>query len=152
MNRISVVLRDCMFKNLLEYEELYKHLHQHPELSNAESETCNLIRSRLATWDEMQLHSGIGGHSVVGVFRNGPGPTVLLRADIDALPVQETTGLPYKSTVISKLDGVTRPVMHACGHDMHTTCLIAATEVLVSRARDAWSGTLIVLFQPAEER
>ena len=152
MGRISDVVTNFMLNDLLEYEDLYKHLHTHPELSNAESETCNLIQSKLAAWNKVQVHTGIGGHSVVGVFRNGEGPTVLLRADIDALPVQETTGLPYQSTAVSTLDGVNRPVMHACGHDMHTTCLLAATEVLVSRARDHWSGTLVVLFQPAEER
>ncbi|KAJ9654421.1 hypothetical protein H2198_006501 [Neophaeococcomyces mojaviensis] len=152
MDRVSDVVANCMLKDFLGYEELYKHLHLHPELSNAESKTCDLIRSRLTAWDKVQLHTGIGGHSVVGVFKNGDGPTVLLRADIDALPIQETTRLPYQSTAISSIDGIQRPVMHACGHDMHTTCLLAATEVLVSRARDHWSGTLVVLFQPAEER
>jgi len=141
-----------MLTDFLEYEELYKHLHKYPELSNTESQTCELIRSRLTAWDGLQLHTGIGGHSVVGVLKNGNGPTVLLRADIDALPIQETTGLPYQSAVTASLNGTERPVMHACGHDMHMTCLLAATEVLVSRARDQWSGTLIVLFQPAEER
>ena len=141
-----------MLKDFLKYEELYKHLHSHPELSSAESATCRLIQSRLAVWDQIQLQTGIGGHSVVGVLKNGNGLTVLLRADIDALPIQETTRLLYQSTATSSLDGFNRPVMHACGHDMHMTCLLAATEVLVSRVRDQWSGTLIVLFQPAEER
>jgi amidohydrolase len=139
---------------LEEYEDLYKYLHSHPELSNAEVQTCSLIRSKLAVHAGMDIHNGIGGHSVVGVLKNGAGPCVLLRADIDALPIAETTGLAYRSTATAKgADGIERPVMHACGHDVHATCLLAATEVLTSSAlRAHWSGTLIVLFQPAEER
>ncbi|ETN36196.1 uncharacterized protein HMPREF1541_08473 [Cyphellophora europaea CBS 101466] len=152
MDATSDIVASCMLKDLTRYEELYKHLHTNPELSNAESETCKLIRAKLAAWSNLEIHSGIGGYSIVGVFRNGDGPTVLLRADTDALPVRETTGLPYQSTATSSFQGVERPVMHACGHDMHITSLLGATEVLVSRAQNHWSGTLIVLFQPAEER
>jgi metal-dependent amidase/aminoacylase/carboxypeptidase family protein len=86
------------------------------------------------------------------VFANGAGKTVLLRADIDALPVEEQTGLAYASTARMKdNDGVEKPVMHACGHDMHITSLLAAAETLV-KCKDSWSGTLVLVFQPAEER
>jgi metal-dependent amidase/aminoacylase/carboxypeptidase family protein len=92
------------------------------------------------------------GHGTAAVLKNGPGKTLLLRADIDALPVEEQTSLPYASTArMTDLDGVEKPVMHACGHDMHITSLLAAAETLAS-ARSTWSGTLVLVFQPAEER
>ena len=150
--RASEIVSRCMIRDLSKYEELYKHFHRHPELSNAERETCDRIHKELSVWSGLELHTGIGGHSIVGVLKNGDGPTVLLRADTDALPIQETTELTYKSTVSSSLEGTNKAAMHACGHDMHMTCLLAATEVLAIRARDHWSGTLVVLFQPAEER
>ncbi len=120
-------------------EELYQHLHRHPELSMQEVETAAEIERRLASYGyEVQR---IGG-GVVGVLENGDGPTVLYRADIDALPVQEATGLPYASEVPG--------VMHACGHDVHITAGLGAAALLAD-ARDAWSGTYIALFQPGEE-
>ena len=117
-------------------------------LSNSTS--CNLPRNLNAGYD---IHASIGGHGAAGVLKNGPGPTVLLRADIDALPVLEQTGLLYASKVTMKdvADGVEKPVMQACGHDMHITCLLAAAEQL-ARSKSAWTDTLIVLFQPNEER
>lgn len=135
------------------YERLYKHLHSHPELSKQEYETADIVARHLRDLDAYQVHTKIGGTGVVGVLENGPGKIVLLRADMDALPVKEETGLEYASKVVikDKSDGETKPVMHACGHDMHTTCLLAAAEFL-SRVRDQWKGTLIVLFQPDEER
>jgi len=97
------------------------------------------------------VHPGIGGTGVVGVLANGDGPTVLLRADMDALPVQEETGLSYASTVTaSDADGNPVPVMHACGHDVHVTCLLGAAQLLAGNT-GAWHGTLVTLFQPAEE-
>jgi len=93
------------------------------------------------------VHEGVGGTGVVGLVRNGDGPTVLLRADMDALPVLEATGLPYASTEVSE-DG--SAVMHACGHDVHVTCLLGAVTIL-ARAPERWSGTLVAVFQPAEE-
>jgi amidohydrolase len=134
------------------YEALYKHLHAHPELSNLEAETAKTIASHLSSLGPFTTTTSIGGHGLAGVLRNGAGKTVLLRADMDALPILEATGLPYASTAtMADVAGVTQPVMHACGHDMHMTCLLAAAEVL-SRSREKWSGTLVVLFQPAEER
>jgi amidohydrolase len=131
-------------------EILYRDLHAHPELSVQEHRTAAKAAEQLE-WAGCQVSTGIGGTGVVGVLRNGDGPTVMLRADMDALPVKENTGLPYASTVTATdPDGHTVPVMHACGHDMHVTWLAGATKLL-ARAPDAWHGTLISLFQPAEE-
>lgn len=120
-------------------EELYIHLHKHPELSMQEVETAAEITRRLESYgyDVQQIGGG-----VVGVMENGEGPTVLLRADIDALPVEEATGLPYRSEVPG--------VMHACGHDFHITAGLGAAKLL-AESRDLWAGTYIALFQPAEE-
>lgn len=138
--------------DLSPYEDLYRYFHAHPELSRQEKSTSEKVAAHLAQLKAYELHTHIGGYGLAGVFRNGAGKTVLLRADMDALPVQELTGLPYASTVTMRdADGNERPVMHACGHDMHTTCLLAAAETLVT-LRGAWSGTLVVLFQPDEER
>ena len=94
----------------------------------------------------------IGGTGVVGVLKNGQGPVVLLRAEMDALPILEKTNLPYASSVrMTDTDGKEKPVSHACGHDMHVTCLMAAS-TLLHDARQSWSGTLVCLFQPNEER
>ncbi|KZM19883.1 uncharacterized protein EKO05_0004316 [Ascochyta rabiei] len=134
------------------YKELYKWFHTHPELSFCEAETAAAIAKHLETLNAFEIHRHIGGHGLAAVLKNGAGKTLLLRADIDALPVQEQTGLGYASTKRMKdVEGVEKPVMHACGHDMHITALLAAAETLV-RARDAWSGTLILVFQPAEEK
>ncbi|UMG91826.1 amidohydrolase [Nocardioides sp. TF02-7] len=130
-------------------EDLYRDLHAHPELSHQEHRTAALVPDRLRDAG-CEVHEGIGGTGVVGVLAKGPGPTVLLRADMDALPVREETGLPYASTVTAT-DGDTEvPVMHACGHDVHVACLAGAT-TLLAQARDQWSGRLVVVFQPAEE-
>ncbi len=130
--------------------ELYKDLHLHPELSFQEHRTAAVAarRAEAAGWD---VTTGVGGTGVVAVLRNGPGPTVLLRADMDALPVRENTGLPYSSDVTAPgPDGHDVPVMHACGHDMHVTCMVGAIERLTEE-RESWAGTLIAVFQPAEE-
>lgn len=134
------------------YEELYKWFHANPELSFQEKTTAAAIVKHLETFNAFEIHPSIGGHGVAAVMKNGDGKTLLLRADIDALPVEERTNLPYASKVRMKdLDGVEKPVMHACGHDMHITALLAAAETLV-KAKEEWSGTLILVFQPAEER
>ncbi|KAJ5215650.1 uncharacterized protein N7498_002057 [Penicillium cinerascens] len=148
-------LSDLLKKTSLDlapYEDLYKYFHLHPELSRQEKSTSEKVAAHLAGLKVFDIHTNIGGYGLVGVFRNGPGKTVLLRADMDALPVKELTGLPYASSVTMRdADGIEKPVMHACGHDMHMTCLLAAAETLV-KMQDAWSGTLIALFQPDEER
>lgn len=129
---------------------LYRELHAHPELGFQEQRTAALVAERLTELD-FDVTTGVGRTGVVGVLGNGPGPTVLLRADMDGLPVREDTDLDYASTeTATDEEGRTVPVSHACGHDMHTTCLIGAAGVL-ARSRDSWSGTLVVVFQPAEE-
>ncbi len=129
-------------------EPLYQQFHAHPELSGQEGQTVAEITRRLTDFG-YALQSVGGG--VVGVLANGPGPTVLTRADIDALPVTELTGLPYASTVTATDEsGGTVGISHACGHDVHITCLLGAAQLLADH-RDAWSGTFVALFQPAEE-
>ncbi|MFI5608284.1 amidohydrolase [Amycolatopsis sp. NPDC051903] len=131
-------------------EALYVDLHRHPELGFAETRTAAELARRLAD-DGYEVHMGVGRTGVVGVLRNGEGPAVMLRADIDALPVEEKTGLPYASTARAvDAAGNDVPVMHACGHDMHATWLSGAASLL-GAARDSWSGTLVVVFQPGEE-
>ena len=131
-------------------EKFYRELHAHPELSHQENDTSAKVAARLGT-DGYEVHEHLGGTGVVGVMHNGEGPTVLLRADMDALPVEEATGLAYASTVTSTdQDGNTVPVMHACGHDVHVTCLLGAGQ-LMAESRHQWAGTLVLLFQPAEE-
>ena len=127
-------------------EDFYRDLHAHPELPHQEHRTAGNVAARLRDTG-FEVHEGIGGTGVVGILRNGDGPTVLLRADMDALPVLEATGLSYASTQTAD-DGT--PVMHACGHDVHVTCLLGAA-ALMSQAQEQWAGTLVALFQPAEE-
>jgi amidohydrolase len=131
-------------------EDFYRDLHAHAELSHQEIVTSSKVSARLRDAG-YEVHDHLGGTGVVGVMRNGEGPAVLLRADMDALPVEEATGLPYASTAVSTdPDGNSVPVMHACGHDVHVTCLLGAGQ-LMAEGREHWSGTLVVLFQPAEE-
>lgn len=132
-------------------EDVYRDLHQHPELSHQEFRTAGIVADRLGAAG-FELTTGVGGTGVVGILRNGDGPTVLLRADMDGLPVKEATGLPYASTDVGIPVGDTAEtsVMHACGHDMHTACLLGAAHLLAT-GRQHWHGTLITVFQPAEE-
>lgn len=172
---LSTLLADFPLE-LSPYESLYRHIHAHPELSLQEKATAELVRSHLSSLPSspFEIHSNIGGCGLAGVFRNqvdkgrsaerggedkeeeenvDEGMTVLLRADMDALPVEEKTGLEYASEVVMRdvADGMSKKVMHACGHDMHITCLLAAAERLV-QMRERWRGTLVVVFQPNEER
>lgn len=131
-------------------ESFYRDLHEHPELSHREQATATKVAARLRS-SGIDVHVGVGGTGVVGLIRNGAGPTVLLRADMDALPVAEATGLGYASaTVAADAEGNEVPVMHACGHDMHTACLLGAAHLLAA-GRDAWQGSAALVFQPAEE-
>ena len=131
-------------------EGVYKQLHAHPELSFQETQTAALAASKLKELG-YEVIEAIGRTGVVGVLRNGDGQTVLARADMDALPVKENTGLPYASTLTATDDaGETVRVAHACGHDAHVTCLLGAAELL-ARTQNSWGGTFIALFQPAEE-
>lgn len=131
---------------LPDVDALYRDLHEHPELSGQEARTAAQVARRLEA-EGYEVSRDVGGHGVVGLLRNGDGPTVLLRGDMDALPVEEKTGLPYASRARTE-DG--EPVMHACGHDVHTACLVGSAAVL-ARSRDGWRGTLMVVGQPAEE-
>jgi hippurate hydrolase len=131
-------------------EELYKDLHAHPELAFAEHRTAGIAAEWLSGAG-YTVHAGIGGTGVAGVLRNGDGPAVLVRADMDALPLREETGLDYASDVVATdARGDRTPVMHACGHDMHVTCLCGAAAELAATT-GTWRGTLIAVFQPAEE-
>lgn len=132
-------------------ESTYKEFHQCPELSGAEEKTAALISQQLHRWPDWEITTGIGGYGITAVLRNGEGPTVLMRADFDGLPVAENTDVDYASTH-SMLDsqGQRVPTMHACGHDHHTTSLLG-TIALLDSVRDQWAGTVVALFQPAEE-
>ncbi|KOG91597.1 amidohydrolase [Streptomyces varsoviensis] len=130
--------------------DLYRDLHAHPELSFAEHRTAAEVARRAASYG-YEVTTGVGRTGVVAVLRNGEGPTVLLRADFDGLPVREQTGLPYASTATgTDPEGKEVPVMHACGHDMHVTCLLGTLQLL-AQGRAHWSGTVLGVFQPAEE-
>lgn len=137
-------------KLLPDLESIYKDLHSHPELSMQEERTSRVAADRLRA-SGYEVSTNVGKTGVVGLLRNGDGPTVMLRADMDALPVKEATGLPYAScATATDSEGNSVPVMHACGHDMHVTWLIGAASLL-ARTRDGWRGTLMPVFQPAEE-
>ena len=137
--------------HLEELFRLYKWFHTHPELSLQEKETSAELAGELRSTGA-QVTTGVGGYGVVAIIENGPGPRVMLRTDLDALPVTENTGLAYASTVKTK-DALGREtgVMHACGHDIHMTNLIAAARYMTAH-KDKWSGTLMLIGQPAEER
>ncbi|KAJ8131755.1 hypothetical protein O1611_g1871 [Lasiodiplodia mahajangana] len=133
------------------FEDNYRALHQDPELSLQESKTAEMAANFMRDLGFDDVVTQIGGHGVVGIMKNGPGPTIMLRADMDALPQEEKTGLPYASTKKAKdKDGNETPIMHACGHDLHVAILMGVAKLLHS-AREHWSGTLECLFQPAEE-
>src|SRR6478735_5525498 len=154
MNTTTAATSEPVLNNLdrlsPDLEALYKDVHAHPELSMQETRTANLAADRLRAAG-YEVTTGLGKTGVVGLLRNGDGPTVMLRADMDALPVKEATGLPYASTATATDEnGKTVPVAHACGHDIHVTWLVGAT-TLLAQARDAWKGTVMAVFQPGEE-
>lgn len=129
--------------------DLYRELHAAPELSMQEHRTAELIEERLTALGIENFRCG--GSGVVGVLHNGEGPVVAFRADTDALPLAEDTGVEYASTATGQLDdGTEVPVMHACGHDTHMSAALAAAEIFAD-ATDAWSGTIVWIFQPGEE-
>jgi len=150
MNPLVQALTTGGGKLLEELEAIYKDIHQHPELSMREVRTANLAANYIeALGYEVTRKVGVTG--VVGVLRNGSGPTVMLRADMDALPMVENTGLPYASTVKAKdEDGLEVGVAHSCGHDFHVIWLLGASRIF-SEHRDAWKGTVMLVFQPGEE-
>jgi len=148
-DRASAVLANES-KLMPDLEALYKDIHSHPELSMQETRTAGIAAEwlRKAGYD---VTSGVGKTGVVGLLRNGEGPTVMLRADMDALPIAEDTRLPYASKVTATdAEGKVVPVGHMCGHDIHVTWLAGAA-ALLAQARNAWKGTLMAIFQPGEE-
>lgn len=163
-------LTDAVQKDYEYVEALYKHLHANPELSFRESESAKRVARELESigfdvdenvgrkWtrkkakvDAGEVFEGVDGYGLVGVFKNGDGPTILIRADMDALPLEEKTGVSYASKVVSTdYFGQQAPVMHACGHDVHMSVMVGTARRLVAM-KDQWSGTLIMVGQPAEE-
>jgi amidohydrolase len=131
--------------------KLYQHLHAHPELSFQEKNTSARIATELKSLG-YAVTQNMGGYGVVGVLKNGSGPTVLIRTDLDALPILEETGLPYASKALGKSDdGKDVPVMQACGHDVHMTVFTGVAKTMV-QFKNNWKGTLVLIGQPAEER
>jgi amidohydrolase len=129
--------------------EIFQYLHAHPELGFQEVQTAALVAKEFKELG-YETHTGIGKTGVAGILRNGPGPVVMFRGDMDALPVMEDTGLPYASRATGTAAGSLVPVMHACGHDAHVTFLVGVAKVM-KELKDNWSGTLILIAQPAEE-
>lgn len=144
-------LTDAVSADLPYLTALYKHLHANPELSFAETETAARMAAELDAAG-YRVTTGVGGNGVVAILSNGAGPVVMLRADMDGLPVTEETGLPYASKRTVQLEGGgSSGVMHACGHDIHMTAAIGAARRLAA-SRDEWMGTVLIIMQPAEER
>lgn len=130
---------------------LFDHFHRNPELSGMETQTAARMAQELRALG-YDVTEGVGGTGVVAVLRNGDGPTVMIRADMDGLPLAEASGLPNASTARQvDADGVEKPVMHACGHDVHITALVGTARQMMAR-KAGWSGTLVLVVQPAEER
>jgi amidohydrolase len=143
-------IQEKIDKELASLDALYKHLHTHPELSFEEEQTAARMAKELQAAG-FEVTAKVGGHGVVGVLKNGPGPTVLVRTDMDALPVTEATGLAYASKVRTRdKEGKEVGIMHACGHDMHMTCWVGTARTLASMKKQ-WQGTLVFIAQPAEE-
>lgn len=129
---------------------MYKDIHQNPELGFMEKRTSAIVAKELESLD-FEVKTGIGGTGVVGILRNGDGPIVMYRADMDANAVEEATGLPYASTVrVTRDDGTEVPVAHMCGHDAHVTWMLGMAKTMVAM-KDSWSGTMVLVGQPAEE-
>jgi amidohydrolase len=143
-------VKELAYADSLQLVEIFKDLHQNPELGFMETRTAAIIAKNLQTLG-YKVITGIGKTGVVGILQNGDGPIVMYRTDMDALPIKETTGLAYASTVIAKKDDNTSvPVMHACGHDAHITWMLGIAKIMVT-IKSQWKGTLVFVAQPAEE-
>jgi len=145
-------LRESVAKDYDEnLEQMFLHFHRNPELSNLESETAKRLAAEIRALG-YEVTEGVGGTGIVAVLKNGPGPTVMIRADMDGLPLKEDSGLEYASQA-TQVDeaGIEQFVMHACGHDVHITALVGTARQMAERSDD-WSGTLVLIGQPAEER
>ncbi|MEM1381098.1 MAG: amidohydrolase [Pseudomonadota bacterium] len=145
-------LADAVAKDWEEnLKDLYLYFHQNPELSFREFETSKRLAKELRSLG-YKVTTGVGQTGVVALMKNGDGPTIMVRADMDGLPVKEDSGLTYMSKATQEdIDGVVKPVMHACGHDVHITSLVGTARQMMDR-KDEWSGTLVLIGQPAEER
>ncbi|HEX8840419.1 MAG TPA: M20/M25/M40 family metallo-hydrolase, partial [Sphingomicrobium sp.] len=147
----AATLKESIRADMPMLMELYRDLHANPELSMEEVRTPALLAPKVRQLG-FQVTEHVGKTGVVAVMKNGPGPVVLIRADMDGLPVKEQTGLPFASKATGKLpDGTTTPVMHACGHDTHITTWLATARRLAAN-KDQWSGTVVMVLQPGEER
>jgi amidohydrolase len=143
-------VKKLVYKDSVRLQEIFKDLHQHPELGFHEVRTAEIVAKELQSLG-YKVITGIGKTGVAGILENGAGPVVMYRADMDALPIKETTGLPYASSVVfTQEDGSRVPVMHACGHDSHVTWLLGVAKVMVE-LKAQWKGTLVFVAQPAEE-
>jgi len=150
-SRVAPIARSQIESVVPQALALYAELHEHPELSNQEQRTASVIAKRMQMLG-YEVHEKVGGHGVVGVLKNGPGVLVMLRTDMDALPVLEQTNIPGASVARAKDEsGREVPVMHACGHDLHMAALMGTAEILANH-RNLWAGTLVLVAQPAEER
>src|SRR4051812_39065517 len=147
----AATLTDSIRADMPQLMTLYRDLHANPELSMQEVRTPALMAPKMRELG-FQVTEHVGQTGLVAVMKNGPGPVLLLRADMDALPVREQTGLPFASHATGKLpDGTETPVMHACGHDTHITTWLATARRLAAM-KDQWSGTVVMVLQPGEER
>src|SRR3954447_6959582 len=147
----AATLSEAIHGDMPQLMTLYRELHANPELSMQEVRTPGKLAAEVRKLG-FEVTEHVGKTGVVAVMRNGPGPVLLIRADMDALPVHEETGLPFASKAVGKLpDGTTTPVMHACGHDTHITTWLATARRLASM-KDQWSGTVVMVLQPGEER
>jgi len=126
-----------------DYLKVYQQLHAHPELSGQEKNTADFLKKQLQAWG-YTLQDSLGFYSFAAVLKNGKGPTVLYRTDMDALPVEEQTGLPFASSVKAIKDGIETPVMHACGHDAHMVTWLAVAKYMAKHPK-SWKGTLVLL-------
>src|SRR5260221_3262330 len=143
-------LKQMAYADSLRLTEIFKDLHQNPELAFLEVRTSAIVAKELKALG-YEVMTGIGKTGVVGILKNGDGPIVMYRADMDCNPVKEITGLSYASTrIMKKEDGAEVPVMHACGHDAHITWMLGIGKIMV-QLKNEWKGTLVFVAQPAEE-
>src|SRR4026208_704152 len=150
LERRIAAVDDRIKPELTNLVELYKHFHENPELSLMEEKSAARMAKEIKSLG-FEVTEKVGGTGVVAVMKNGKGPTILIRADMDALPIVEKTGLPYASKVMTRdRSGREGGVMHACGHDVHMACWVGVARVLAS-IKERWSGTLVFIAQPAEE-
>ena len=146
---LIIYLVSLPLKSNEDFYEIYKYLHQNPELSLQEFETTKYLEDLLEEYG-YEIITNIGGNGFAAILKNGGSKTVLFRADMDALPIKEETGISFESVKTTKQSGIDVPIMHACGHDIHMTSLIGTAKYF-SENKDSWKGTIVFILQPAEE-